>query len=335
MRMITTAPRVLAAAASAVAVFAVSAPALGAECRDEPKPAECKSTAKRRSASGILNEARLPATIADDTDWLDPAFAIDFDESEIAKALSAPGVQVAWPSSLPAAKPPGDTPVIGMWSKLDMERAGESARTRSGVGLSYKPSRSATIGMTVEGEESRADAALTEQTKMAAVLGLKPSPIFSFEASAAWAHQNAGDAANLSAQSTQNELSARISGDWQLGAFKLAPSVSVAQSSELGATETAGATKGSIVVAPKISRPVALDHAQTLEPFLTFRQEFDFSAQASHAGPASKAETRSAGAGIKLDGRDAYSLSVTTGVENLEADRHSLRSEFRLSVPLK
>jgi hypothetical protein len=345
--MITIEPKVLAAGISIVAVIAISAPARGADCgtstggsnvsKGGPNIPGCnRAKAARRATSSALT--RLPATFSEDLTLLYPSLAIDLDETELTKRLDAPSPQVTWPPPLlMAPKPAEEAAMLGSWSKSETERNGEDTRTRSGAGVNYKPSTSATIGMTVESEENNVDASLTEQTKLAATFGLKPSPLLTFEATAAWAHQNAGNLVSLGTQSAQNELSARIKGDWQLGAFKLAPNLTVAHATEVGAPDIPSATKGTVVVAPTISRPVTLDHAQALEPFLTFKQEMDLNAPALHVGSAIKTETttRSVGGGVKLEDRGTYSLSVGTNIENLEAERQSLRSEFRVNVPLK
>jgi hypothetical protein len=268
---------------------------------------------------------------------IDVALAFDLDDTELMKRLDAPGGKVTSPLlSLPT--PAASASPFGTWTKLETERNGDEGRTKSGVGLNYKPAQTATFGMAVESEENKVDTSLSEQTKLAATFGLKPSTLFNFEARAAWAHQNSGTELHTDAQSAQGELSARINGDWQLGAFKLAPNLTVTRPAEVAMVEGANVPRGSIVVAPTLSRAVKLDGTQALEPFVTFKHEIDISsaAAATHVGSTLKTETaRSLGGGVKLNESKGYSLSVSTNIENLEAERQSLRSEFRINVPLK
>lgn len=165
---------------------------------------------------------------------------------------------------------------------------------------------------------------------------MKPSPLLSFEAKAATARQVSGDLAGSGNQSAHNELSARAEGDWRLGGFKVAPSVSVARAAEAGGADSAKPPKGTIIVAPSISRPVPLGDAKTLEPFFGLKQEIDMAAGPAQPGSGPRPDvTRSAGGGVKLEARDAYSLSLTTDVENLEAEKHAVRSQLRLNLQLK
>lgn len=335
--MSTTAPRVLAASITIIAVIIISTPAPGADCSRSASASNTSNLAGCTQPKVTLRAASIASEELNDLAWLELPLTIDFDEAALTKKLEEAGLASAQPSaSLAPPKPSVGATGIGTWSKLETERLGENSSTRSGVGVNYKPSRTATVGMAVESEENKVDATLTEQTKLAATLGLKPSPLINFEASAKWANQSTSHLVTWGAPNAQSELSASLNGDWLLGAFKFAPSVTVAHATEVGLPDAANASKGTIVVAPTISRPVALDHAQALEPFLTYKQELDISAPAPHTGLAVKADAvRSAGGGIKLEERGTYSLSVTTDIENLDAERHSLRSEFRLNVPLK
>ncbi|MEZ5853552.1 MAG: CoA transferase [Hyphomicrobiaceae bacterium] len=299
------------------------------------------SDATAGDVSYVPSAAPLSATIGDEQTTLDAGPQLDLSDSVLAGDVGArevlPGLHVTEPtSSMTPDLPATGLTSLGTWRKLEMERVGESALTRSGVGWNYKASRSATLGMSLESEERNADVSLTEQTRMAATFGLKPSPLLSFEAKAAWAQQSAGDVASRDIQSAQNELSARLSGDWRVGAFKVAPNVTVAHAQDGGGTDVATTGLGTVVVAPTISRPVTLDGAKALEPFLTFKQEMEINGLSLQAGAPVLTETgRSAGGGVKLEKKDAYSLSVTTDVENLDAEHRSLKSQLRLSVPLK
>ena len=80
----------------------------------------------------------------------------------------------------------------------------------------------------------------------------------------------------------------------------------------------------------------ALGEAKTFEPFFGVKQEIDLSPASPLPGAAARPEvTRSAGGGVKLESRDAYSLSLTTDVENLDAEKHAVKSQLRLNLQLK
>lgn len=276
--------------------------------------------------------ARMPA----DSEPFDPSLALEFGGMDLDVPQGSfgplPGVQVTWPSLAPIKAAPGHA-LFGTWSKLEQERGAEDTRTSSGAGLNIKPNRAATIEMKVESEESSVDAALSQQTKLAAIFNLAPSPLLSFEAKAAMTQQSV-DVAGGDAQSAQHELSARLSGDWRFGGYKLMPNLSISRAATDAALPgIATGPMSTIVVAPTLSRPVKLDKTAAFEPFLTYKQELGIGP--FHAGSALVTETRSAGGGIKLEKRDSYSLTVTTDIENLDAQRQSLRSQLRVSVPLR
>ena len=297
MRMIKFAPRVLAASLSLVAFAGASSTAGAVDCR-KPDGAiglePCVVSHAPRAVAGLAMDAGVSATIPDDPASLEGLLPLDLADMGLAdgdladgmKAWGAlPGLYVALPpSSTTPFKPATGPGMLGTWSKLEMERIGDDARTRSGAGLKFTPSRSATVGMSLESEESVVAASLTEQTKMAATFDLKPSPLIIFEAKVAWAQHSVGALASRDTQSAQSELSARLNGDWRLGAFKLAPNVTVVHASDAGVADVAGTMIGTVVVAPTISRPVTLDHARALEPFLTFKQELEINAPALRSG---------------------------------------------------
>ena len=332
-------PRVLAAGLGGVAIAALIGAAQAIDCggaASGPPAAGCNAgRAARRAPLPTAEVMTIPAAFPDDTALLDALLAIDLGDMAMVRGLESPGVLVAAPSPA-SAMPAAGTTAIETWSKLETERRGEDARTLSSIGVGYRPSAAATLKMSLESEEASVDDTLTAATRMTATLGLKPSSIVGFETSAAWAHLNSGQLGSWTAQNAQSELSARINGNLKLGDFKLTPSVTVAHPAEVALTEGASVPKGTIVLSPTISRPIALDHAQALEPFLTVKEQIAISSQALEPAAPLKTETsRSVGGGVKLEERDTYSLSISTDVENLEAEHKSLRSQFRLTVPLR
>lgn len=348
--MISSASRVLAAvitvATSATTVGTVLADGCSttgegvtaADCSArQPVRSEVRSPATRN-----LAQMRWPEALSDEpisAELFEMPLALELETSDLIDASRAAASQRAPSASMSRVTPSkfaADSTGLGTWSKVEKLSTRDDDRTRSGLGLDYKPSRSASIGMAVESEENLALTSLTEQSKLGATFGLKPSPLLSFEAKAAWARQGSGDLASHVTHSAHSERSARIDGDMRLGGFKLAPSVSVTQTTELGAADTAKAPKGTLIVAPSISRPFNLAPSRALEPFLTYKEKLDIGAPALHAGSQAKADSvRSAGGGVKLENRGTYSLSVMSAVENLDAERYSMKSQLRLNLQLK
>jgi hypothetical protein len=102
------------------------------------------------------------------------------------------------------------------------------------------------------------------------------------------------------------------------------------------AAASGAAEKSTVILAPKINHSFALDGGKTIEPFVTYKREFDLSTTGHEANETAPITTQSAGAGVTLTKPDAYSLSVTTDVEGLGATTpENVSSKFRLSVPIK
>jgi hypothetical protein len=89
-------------------------------------------------------------------------------------------------------------------------------------------------------------------------------------------------------------------------------------------------------LAPRLNHSFALDGGKTIEPFVTYKREFDLSERGREFGEAGLIGTDSAGAGVTYTKPDSYSLSVTTAVEGLGATQpESLSSKFQLKVPIQ
>ena len=90
-------------------------------------------------------------------------------------------------------------------------------------------------------------------------------------------------------------------------------------------------------LAPRINHSFALDGGKTIEPFVTYKRQFDLSEQGRETGVAGLATTDSAGAGLTFTNPNAYSLSVTTDVEGLnhQTAAESLNSKFQLKIPIQ
>jgi hypothetical protein len=194
--------------------------------------------------------------------------------------------------ALPKAVSTPNLPV-DIWTTVDVNGSqGERDQsTRTGLGVDYKLSRSALVGVSVERGDARSpNTAMEQDSKASAYVTLQATPLLSLDARTEW---QAGNAEFAAAN---------------------------------GATE-----KSSVVLAPKINHSFALGDGKTISPFLTYKREFDMS-----SGPeVLTTPERSAGAGVTYKDADAYTLSVTTDVDEATASApQSVSSKFKLSVPI-
>lgn len=118
--------------------------------------------------------------------------------------------------------------------------------------------------------------------------------------------------------------------------YKAAPALSIEAKTQWEETTTVGAAteKNSVSIAPRVGKKYALEDGKTLEPFVTYRQELGVGAGAVDQ-TTGFATSQSAGAGLTYAKPDAYSVSVTTDVENVGAkDPASLNSKLQLKLPI-
>lgn len=103
------------------------------------------------------------------------------------------------------------------------------------------------------------------------------------------------------------------------------------------ATGAAGASKidnSSVSIAPKLKYPFAIGSGQTLEPFVTVKDELISGTTADMIDGTKRTVT--AGTGVTLAKPGSYTMSVTADAENLgAAEPANYKSRFQLSVPLK
>jgi hypothetical protein len=194
--------------------------------------------------------------------------------------------------ALPKAASTPNLPV-DIWTTVDVNgyQGERDQSTRTGLGVDYKLSRSAIVGVSVErGDAHAANAATEQDSKASAYVTLQATPLLSLDARTEWQAGNAEFAAANGA-----------------------------------------AEKSSVVLAPKINHSFALGDGKTISPFLTYKREFDMS-----SGPEIlNTPERSAGAGVTYTDADAYTLSVTTDVDEATATApQSVSSKFKLSVPI-
>jgi hypothetical protein len=197
---------------------------------------------------------------------------------------------------LPSAPAPPKSP-LDIWSSLDVQgyQGSGDEAMRAGVGADYKINRATTVGVLAE----RGDA-------KAARAGLE---------------QDSKMAAYVTLQATPMlSLDART--EWQAGNADFA-------------ANTGAAEMSTFTLAPRINHSFALDGGKTIEPFVTYKRQFDLGAPGGETGMAGLV-TDSAGAGLTFTSPDAYSFSVTTDVEGLGATTaESLNSKFQLKIPIE
>ena len=197
------------------------------------------------------------------------------------------------PKDLKLPKTPTFAPnPLDVWTSMEVQGVSGAAdqATRAGVGADYKFNPKTTFGVSAEAGDSRAQTGI--------------------------------------GGSEDQKASAYVT-------YKPAPVLSVETRTQWESTSAYSADgltrgeKGSVTVAPKISKPFALDGGQTFEPFVTYKREFDMISTGDAAGG------NTAGAGVTFAKPDSYSLSVTTDVEHLGVtEPTSLSSKMQLKLPL-
>jgi len=227
---------------------------------------------------------------------------------------------------------------LDLWFAMDGKQIGGASdrETSRRLGLDYKLGRSAVVGVAVAAQDKGAGA---EQSQtVASYVAVRPLPGVTIDAKGGLAESLATLPGQPSA-STGRFVSTSVRGDWQVGSFKLTPSVAFSHGDE---TPREGATAlqdyNRLTFAPKASRPFQLDGGRKIEPFLAFEQKLQIdSAEAGHAGGSGMtAPERSFGAGVSLTKPGSYALNLSTSVTETEKDpAPSLKSRLELKVPLR
>jgi len=195
--------------------------------------------------------------------------------------------------------PAAPSPPLDIWSKVDvqgLEGAGEQPSLRTGIGADYRIDPQATVGVALErGNARTAAGGATEEDQKAS----------------AYVTLKAAPILSLDART-----------EWQAG------------NAEFAAANGASG-KGAVILAPRLNHSFALDGGTTIEPFLTYKRELDFTASGREGGETGIAATQSAGAGLTYTKPDEYSLSVSADVDGLATEAQNVSSKFKLSVPIK
>ena len=239
------------------------------------------------------------------------------------------------PLVLPKA-PPRQSTGLDVWSSLDIQRSeaeGERAQ-RGAVGADYKLSRTMIVGA-VAGfrDEDLAAAGGGDDQTIAAYFALRPDPRVSLHLRAE--HGATAAAAAGDANDTQSVASARVTGGLDIGRLKFAPSLTVATGSEHAtvAGREIRNDKASVEIAPRLSRPFAMEKGRRLEPFVAVKGRVEVD-----SGPASSGRetTRGIAGGVTLVQPNAYDLSVTTEIEARgDAPEPEVKSRLQLKLPLR
>ncbi len=237
-------------------------------------------------------------------------------------------------------------PVVGsrnnafdVWSTLDSSSASldPGQGVRGGVGADYRLNRNTLLGVSMDFRDGVGNTdVLAEQGRtVAAYFAVKPMSTITFDTTAQWG-ESAGAASGYGFAAQQNSVQARLRGNWNIERLRFTPTLAFSHGIEhLNASDGGTSTEqNAVTFTPKISRPFALSGGQTLEPFVQYQTELEVGSSDFGTGTTDDV-TRSAGAGLTFVDPNAYTLSVTTGVEGINQEQPNLSSRFQLTVPLK
>lgn len=311
------------------ALFAITAVALADDCVNTTSTAAvpdftpCDVTEPQLDVDAILAEhaaSSANAGVSDGTPWIAQGSKVvpltvnssdtgvsmrtslatwrDYNVRDAMKSIDTSTPASPSDLALPKAPAPPKSP-LDIWSSLDVQgyQGSGDESMRAGVGADYKINRAATVGVLVEHGDAKA-------------------------ATGAGLEQDSKMAAYVTLQAAPMlTLDART--EWQAGNADFAASAGAAEMS-------------TFTLAPRIDHAFALDGGKTIEPFVTYKRQFDLSEQGRETGVAGMTATDSAGAGLTFTNPNEYSLSVTTDVEGLSATQaESLNSKFQLKIPIE
>lgn len=248
---------------------------------------------------------------------------------EDAKALAPAGL--AAPKPIP--KPPA---AFDVWSKVDVKGLeGQAAETKRGtIGADYRLAKGALVGMSAEIVDE--GQALQQDTRLATYFAIKPWSPVTLDGKAQWSESHGVQGGGL--VTTQSAVTARVKGSFGYEGLVLAPMASVAHGVDDAPPDGSGRVieKSTLALTPKVSRPVEIGGGAKVEPFLSLKSSIDIGASGEAAGYGVTDTTRGVGGGVTLAKPDAYSLSVTTDVEQSTLSDHtSVKGRFELKLPLR
>ncbi|MBS0250806.1 MAG: hypothetical protein JSR78_07040 [Proteobacteria bacterium] len=199
---------------------------------------------------------------------------------------------------MPAAPVTRKTP-LDVWTNVDLSgyNGSPDQSTRAGVGADYNFNKATKVGVSIEGGDTR---------------NYGTSGVVEDQKASAYVTLQATPLLSLDART-----------QWQTGNAEFA--------------ETTGAgERSSFVLAPKINHDFKLDDGSKLSPYLSYQREFDLSTTRKDGVDTSFDGTQSVGAGVTFTDPNAYSLSVSAGVDNFGVadESQSVSSKLQLNVPL-
>jgi len=244
--------------------------------------------------------------------------------------------QALAPKGLPVPKPVTPGPAaLDVWSKVEVKSLeSETAEAKRGtVGADYRLARGALIGVSAEMHDDTPK--LHQDTRLAAYFAIKPWSPVTLDAKAQW-----GESHGLHGQgliTTQSAVTARVKGHFSFEGLVLTPMASVAHGVDEAAPENGGGAieKRTLSVTPRISRPVELGGGAKVEPFLSLKSAVDIAGSGA-ASDGHVDTTRGVGGGVTFAKPDAYTLSVTTDIEQAtSSDRSTMKGRLELKLPLR
>jgi len=230
---------------------------------------------------------------------------------------------------------PTSNVMLDVWSKVEVtgfESIDGEAR-RGTVGADYKIARNALLGVSAAIRDGTTT--LASDTRLAAYFAIKPWSPVTLDANAQWGESQA--ITNPSLVTTQSAVTARLKGNFSFEGLRLAPALTVAHGvDEMDVISGRPVEKSTIALTPRISRPIDLKGGTKLEPFLTLKSALDFGPTESEPGHEGVDTTRGIGGGLTFAKPNAYSLSVTTGIEHTtSSDQSNLNGRVELKLPLR
>jgi hypothetical protein len=251
-------------------------------------------------------------------------------QQKIEEAKELAPKDLTMPKPVTAAATPLD-----VWSRVEvMGLESVEGETRRGtVGADYKIMGGALVGVSATVQD--AAPTLASDTRLAAYFAVKPWSPLTFDAKAQWGESHTVTMPGL--LTTQSALTARLKGNFSYAGLRLAPALTVAHGVDEAEALSGGTIeKSSIALTPRVSRPIELKGGAKVEPFLSLKSALDFGDTLDGAGHGIVDTTRGVGGGVTFAKPNAYSLSVTTGIEQAtSSERSNVSGRFELKLPLR
>ena len=247
---------------------------------------------------------------------------------EDAKALAPNGL------TLPKSPTPGPA-AFDVWSRVEVKGPEGQATdtTRGTVGADYRIARGALVGVSAQMRDETPT--LQQDTRLAAYFAVKPWSPVTFDAKAQWGESHAVNAMGL--VTTQSAVMARLKGNFSYEGLKFGPTVSVAHGVDEAAHDAGDAIERSTLsLSPRVSRPFELRGGGRIEPFLSLKSSIAIGSGETGLDHGSYETTRGLGGGVTLVKPNAYSLSLTTDLEQTgSSDQSNVRGRMELKLPLR